>query len=268
PGFFATMRIGFVAGRPFAEGDDASAERVAIVNEALAAALWPGRDPLGQTLRTSGFDARVVGLVREARYFSLERSSGPELYLPIRQTSDAAVVDLVVRTAEGAGSIGPAIMAALGRVDRDLPRMTVREMTTLIDQAVFERRSVALLVLAFAGFGLLLAALGLYAVIAYSVQQRRQEIAVRLALGATPADVERLVLRETVALVALGTALGIPGAWLVSKAIRGLLYGVTATDPLTVVAVLAILAGVAVAAGLLPARRAARTEALTALQAS
>ncbi|MEZ4587478.1 MAG: ABC transporter permease [Gemmatimonadales bacterium] len=264
--YFHAMRLSLLTGRAFTRADDATAEPVVIVNEPLAQLLWPGRDAVGQRLRSSGVIRQVVGVVSEARYFSLEQASGPEMYFPMRQSPHFQVIDLVVRTPEGASTIAPALMTALGRVDRNLPAMTVRTLTRLMDDTLFTRRSIALLVVGFACFGLLLASLGLYAVIAYAVAQRRQEIGVRMALGATPGAVRRQVLRETLALAAAGMAVGIPAAWLTSKAIRGLLFGVTPTDPLTAVAVLSALVVVAALAGLIPARHAARVDPISALQ--
>jgi predicted permease len=267
-GYFATMRIAIVAGRPFAEADDATAEPLVILNEALARALWPGADPLGRTINAGGTVRRVVGVVGEARYFSLERRSGPEMYMPIRQTGDFRVVNLVVRSATPAADLAPALRAAVARVDPSVPVADVRSFGQLIDHTTFPRRSVAMMVLSFAVFGVVLATLGLYAVIAYSVHQRRQEIGIRMALGASPGRMQAGVLSDTLQLAGIGVAIGIPASWLATRAIRGLLFGIDPVDPVTAIAVLAVLIAVAMLAGAVPARRASRVDAIHALRSS
>jgi predicted permease len=267
-GYFATMRIPVVSGRSFQTADDASAEPIAIVNEALARALWPGGDPLGKMMSAGVGDRRVVGVVGEARYFSLERRSGPEMYMPIRQTGDFRVVNLVVRSNTPATTLAAALRTAMARVDPNVPVADVQSLGQLVDHTVFPRRSLAMLVLGFASFGVVLAALGLYAVIAYSVQRRRKEIGIRIALGASPIAVQGRVLADTLRLAGLGITVGLPASWLSARAIRGLLFGVEGADAITVIVVLAVIAAVAVVAGALPARRAARVDAIEVLRSS
>jgi predicted permease len=264
-GYFAAMKIPLVAGRGFTPADGESSEPVVIVNEALARALWQDVDPVGQILETAGRTRRVVGVVGEVRYFALERDSGPEMYMPIR-TGGYHVVDLVVRSALPPELLTPSIRAALKRVDPNLPTTEFRTMQQLIDRSVFTRRLVVLLIGGFAAFGLLLAALGIYAVLSYSVGQRRQEIGIRMALGASPGALERRILAETFGLAALGLIVGIPTAWLAARALRGLLYGIEAFDPMTFVVVIAVLAAVAALAGYIPARRASRIDPALALR--
>ena len=265
-GYLTVMRIPLRAGRAFAAADGTSSEPVVIVNETLARLLWPGEDPLGRILIASRVERRVVGVVADARYFSLDRDTGPEMYMPIRQTGDYQVVDLVVRGSDAPATLVPAVRAALQSADPGLPVTQFRTMDELVGRSIFARRLVMLLLAGFAGFGLILATLGVYGVISYSVTQRRQEIGIRLALGASPRVVEMHFLIETLKLAFAGVALGIPASWMAARAIRGFLFGVESTDPVTFAAVLLLLGGVAALAGYVPARRASRIDPITALR--
>ncbi len=231
--YFSAMRIAMKAGRGFTSDDHPSSERVVVINEALARALWPDEDPLGRVLRASGRDYRVVGVVNDVRYFALERDTGQEMYMLLRQTGDYQTVDLVVRSAVPPASLIPGIRAALKRADPGLPAVEFRTMEQLVDRSVFTRRIIVQLLAGFAGFGLILASLGLYAVISYSVSQRTREIGVRMALGAAPLAMQRQILTQTMTLAAIGLAIGLPVAWIAAKAIQGLLFGVVSSDPVT-----------------------------------
>jgi len=265
-GYLSAMRIPLRAGRAFTPADDATSQPVIIVNATLAALLWPGTDPIGKVLYTSGVGRRVVGVVRSVRYFALDRSVDPEMYMPIRQTGDYQSVDLVIRTAMAPARVAASVRAALERVDPSLPVAEFRAMEELVDHSLFARRFVVVLVSGFAVAGLLLLALGIYAVISYSVNQRTQEMGIRMALGATPRDVRSHVLGETGKLVLVGLAFGLPASWMAAQAIRGLLFDVGASDPPTFVAALAILSAVAALAGYVPARRATRVDPAIALR--
>ena len=265
-GYFSTMRIALKAGRGFTSDDRPSSERVVIINEALARQLWPDQDPLGRVLRASGRDYRVVGVANEVRYFALERDTGQEMYMLLRQTGDYQTVDLVVRSAVPPARLLPAIRAALTRADPGLPAVEFRTMQQLVDRSVFTRRLIVRLLTGFAGFGLILASLGLYAVISYSVSQRTREIGVRVALGAAPAAMQRQILAQTMTLAAIGLVIGLPVAWTAAKAIQGLLFGVVSSDPVTFGGVVAVVAIVAGLAGYVPARRASRVDPVLALR--
>jgi predicted permease len=264
--YFTAMRIALKAGRGFTSDDHPSSERVVVINEALARKLWPDADPLGRVLRTSGRDYRVVGVVNDVRYFALERDTGQEMYMLLRQTGDYQTVDLVVRSAVAPASLLPGIRAALKRADPGLPAVEFQTMQQLVDRSVFTRRSIVLLLTGFASFGLILAALGLYAVISYSVSQRTREIGVRVALGAAPLAMQRQILTQTLTLAAIGVAIGLPIAWIAAKAIQGLLFGVVSSDPVTFGGVAAVVAIVAALAGYVPARRASRIDPVLALR--
>ena len=264
--YFTTMRIGLKAGRGFNADDHPSSERVAVINEALARAVWPDADPLGRVLRASGRDYRVVGMVNDVRYFALERETGHEMYMLYEQTGDYLTVDLVVRSTVAPTNLIPAIREALKRADPGLPAVEFRTMEQLVDRSVFTRRVIVRLLAGFAGFGLILAALGLYAVISYSVSQRTREIGVRMALGASPSAMQRQVLSQTMMLAAVGLAIGLPSAWIAAKAIQGLLFGVVSSDVVTFSGVTVVVASIAGLAGYLPAKRASRVDPIMALR--
>jgi putative ABC transport system permease protein len=264
--YFSSMRIAMKDGRGFTSDDHPSAEWVVVINEALGRALWPDADPLGRVLRASGKDYRVVGVVNDVRYFALERDTGQEMYMLLKQTGDYQTVDLVIKSAVPPASLIPGIRAALRRADPGLPAVEFRTMDQLVDRSVFTRRIIVQLLAGFAGFGLILASLGLYAVISYSVNQRTREIGVRVALGAAPLAVQRQILTQTMTLAAIGLAIGLPVAGMAAKAIRGLLFGVVSSDPMTFGGVVAVVAIVAGLAGYVPARRASRIDPVLALR--
>jgi predicted permease len=265
-GYFSTMRIAMKAGRGFISDDGPSSERVVIVNQALARQLWPDEDPLGRVLRASGRDYRVVGVVNDVRYFALERDTGEEMYMLLRQTGDYQTVDLVVRSSVAPASLIPGIRAALKRADPGLPVVEFRTMEQLVDRSMFTRRVIVQLLAAFAGFGLILASLGLYAVISYSVSQRTREIGVRMALGAAPSAMQGQILTQTMTLAAIGLAIGLPVAAIAAKSIQGLLFGVIWSDAATFGGVGAVVVIVAGFAGYVPARRASRIDPVLALR--
>jgi predicted permease len=266
-GYLSAMRIPIRAGRGFTAADDTSSEPVIVVNETLARRLWPNKDPLGQVLETSGDKYRVIGVVRESRYFALERESGPEMYLLILQKPDYSSLDLVVRTSHSPEVFAPGIRETLRSVDPNLPTTEFRTMRQLVDNSVFARRFVVFFIGGFAVFGLVLAALGIYGLISYSVSQRRQEIGIRMALGARAADLQKRIVLQSLKGAALGVAIGLAASWGLGRAIQGLLFDVAPSDPVTFTAAIFILLAVAVLAGYLPARRVSRIDPASALRA-
>jgi ABC-type antimicrobial peptide transport system permease subunit len=208
-----------------------------------------------------GNDARrVVGVVGDVRHRALESEPGLEMYVPIRQTRDYTGFYLVVRSTLPAGALGPALRAALAAKAADVGGSQVRVLGDLVDRAMSPRRFLTVLLAGFALFALLLASLGVYAVVTYGVSRRRQEFGIRLALGALPVDVLRSVLSDTLRLVIAGAVVGLPGAWLVSRLMRDLLFGVAPDDPATFVAMVAVLGAMAMIAAYIPARRASRLD--------
>jgi predicted permease len=265
-GYLAAMKISVRSGRAFNTADNGTSEPVIIINETLARTMWPGQDAIGRFVRTSGVNRRVVGVVADVRYFGLDRDPDAEMYMPLRQPTDYQSIDLVVRGAISPIALVPSIRAELRRIAPNLPIGDFRTMEALVDQSVFARHFVVLLVGGFAAFGLLLASLGIYAVISYSVAQRTQEIGIRMALGATQGNVLRRILEQTGGLVLAGLVVGLPFSWMAARAIRGFLFDVGTSNPATFIGVLIVLGGVAALAGFLPARRAAKVDPAIALR--
>jgi predicted permease len=266
-GYLEAAGIPLRSGRAFTERDRASSERVVVVNETLARTLWPGQNPLGQTITQDG-GRRVVGVVADVRHATLEKAGGPEMYLPMRQTGDYSAIQLVVRTALPPDSLAAGIRAALRPLDPNLP---VREFVTfqdLMDRAVSPRRFLVLLLAGFAAFGLILASLGIYAVISFSVSQRVQEIGIRMALGASATDLQRRIVLRTLGLAALGVALGMAGSRVLSRALGSLLFGISSGDLVTFIEVGTLLIAVAAIAGYIPAWKASRIDPMIALRSN
>jgi len=270
-GYFRAMGVPLKAGRDFSERDMRDTPQVAIVNETMARKLWPGQDPIGQ--RLSGNDPKsdgflVVGVVGDVRHLTLEKDAGLELYFPIRQTQDYSSVDLVVRTRTPPQTLAAAVRAALLPINPDIPSNEFRPLETLVDKSVSPRRFIVLLLGGFAVMALMLASLGIYGVISYGVSQKTQEIGIRMALGASSGVVRMRVLRQAMALASLGILGGAVGAWITGRLLGSLLFGVSASDPVTFGAMVSVLALVAMAAAYFPARRASMVDPMTALRRS
>jgi predicted permease len=266
-GYFEAAGIPLLLGREFTERDRASSERVVVVNETLARTLWPGQNPLVQMITTDG-GRRVIGVVADVRHEAPEKAGGSEMYLPMRQTADFAAMQLVVRTVLSPDSLAAGIRTALRPIDPNLPAREFVTFQDLVDRAVSPRRFLVLLLAGFAAFALILASLGIYAVISFSVSQRVQEIGIRMALGASATDLQRRIVLRTLRLVALGLALGMAGSRVLSSALGSLLFGITAGDPVTFIEVGTLLIAVAAIAGYIPARRASRIDPMVALRSN
>lgn len=209
-GYLKAMGISLLAGRDFTAHDNASDKPVIVINETLARTLWPGQNPIGQVLAGAGYvDREVIGVVSDVRHLALEQASGCEMYLPIRQSRDYSAVDLVFRSALSSAELAAPLRRALAAIDPTLPANDFQPMQQMVDKAISPRRFVVLMLTGFSGFALVLAALGIYGVIQYSVTQRTQEIGIRMALGATAAHLQASILRQTLALAAMGVALGL-----------------------------------------------------------
>ncbi len=266
-GYLKAMGIPLRSGRDLSPQDTPATEPVIMVNETLARTLWPGENAIGKIMRVNG-ERRVIGVVGDVRHLALEEGAGMEMYLPIRQGSDWSSVDLVVRTSLPPGDLAPAIRAALKPIQPNLPGNDFRPIQQLVDKAVSPRRFVVLLLGGFALFALVLASLGIYGVISYSVGQRTQEIGIRMALGASPADLQMRIMMQTLGLAAIGMVLGVSASWVLARTLGGILFGVTAGDPVTFVGMPLVLIAVAALAGYLPARRASRIDPMLALRSS
>jgi predicted permease len=266
-GYFHAMGIPLKAGRDFTERDTKGALNVIILNETCARTLWPGDDPLGKIV-AEDVDRTVVGVVGDVHHMALEEGSGNEFYIPMRQTQDYGTVDLVVRTSLPTAELASRLREALRPIEPNLPTANMRTLQTMVDHAVSPRRFVVWLLGGFAGFALVLASLGIYAVISYSVSQRTQEIGIRMALGASAETLQRSILLQTLGLAGIGMVIGIVASWALARMLSGLLFGVTSSDPLTFAGMLVILTAVAALAGYLPARRASRIDPMSALRMS
>ncbi len=267
-GYFHAMGIPLRAGRDFTERDTKGSLNVIIINETLAKNLWPGEDAIGKIVRADSPERTVVGVVGDVHHMALEEGSGNEFYIPMRQTQDYGTVDLVVRTSMPTAELASRLREALLPIEPDLPTANMRTLQTMVDRAVSPRRFVVWLLGGFAGFALVLASLGIYAVISYSVSQRTQEIGIRMALGASAETLQRSILLQTLGLAGIGMVMGVVASWALARTLSGLLFGVTASDPVTFAGMLVILTAVAAIAGYLPARRASRIDPMAALRMS
>lgn len=264
-GYFEALGIPLKAGREFTESDRASTEPVVMVSETLARTLWPGQDPIGQMMTQDG-GRRVIGVIGDVHHGGPEQSGGLEMYLPMRQTADYPEMELVVRTALPPESLAAGIRTALRPIDPNLPVNKFQTLQGLVDKAVSARRFLVMLLAGFAGFALLLAALGIYAVISFSVNRRTKEIGICMALGANEGAVQRDIVAKTLRLAMLGVAAGAIGSFALAKWMASLLFGTTPTDPAVFTGVILLLCAVALLAGYVPARRASRIDPMVALR--
>ena len=267
PGYFAAMGIPLLRGRSLSTEDDSTNPAI-VLSDLAAQKLWPDADPLGQRVRLPGESQprTVVGIVATIRSFGLDQKMGPQMYLPMAERPR----DNVTFVARGQGdpnALLAAMRAAIQDIDRNQPVYNLRAMNDVIAASVAPRRTNTVLIALFGALALVLAAVGVYGVMAYGVSQRQHEIGIRVALGAQRRDVVGLVMRQGVLLSLAGIALGLVGAYWLSGLLESLLYGVTTTDRATFVSAPVVLLAVAVAAILLPAMRASRVEPMEALRA-
>ena len=266
-GYLHAMGIPLREGRDFDERDGPESAAVMMINETMARTLFPGDTAIGKVFVDCG-ERRVVGVVGDVRHLALEQGSGMEMYLPIRQCRDFASVDLVVRTRLPPAELAPAIRASIKPIAPNMPGSDFRTIQALVDKAVSPRRFVVMLLGGFAAFALILASLGIYAVVSYSVSQRTQEIGIRMALGAPAGRLQAGMVAGTLGLAAIGMLLGAGASLLLAREFGGLLFGVTYRDPLTFAGALVVLTAVAAIAGYFPARRASQIDPSIALRAS
>jgi putative ABC transport system permease protein len=266
PEYFRAMGIPLRAGRIFSEAD--RERKLALVSALTAARLWPGEDPIGKRFRQGGDESpllEVVGVVGDVRGVSLNKAPSLTVYMPYWQTFFGGA-SLAVRTAMDPRAASSAIRTAIRQIDPELPIPAFRTMEDIVAESVAQRRFQMNLVLLFAAAAMLLASLGIYGVVSHSVAQRTNEMGVRMALGARPAAIRRMVLRQSLLPVAFGLAAGVSASMALGRLLGSLLFGVSARDPITVLGVVALLSAVAAAATLIPAHRATHVDPVTALR--
>jgi putative ABC transport system permease protein len=269
PTYFSTMGMALLRGREFAASDRSDSEKVAIVNSALASRYFGAEDPLGKVLNLGSAEHpdrwRIVGLVSDVKAFGPDQPVHADLYRPLSQVS-FPLLAFAVRTTGDPSALLKSSEQAIWDMDKDQPVFDAFPVSRLAAQSVTLRRSSTLLLAGFSTLALVLTAVGLYGLTAYTVAQRTQEIGIRMALGARRGDVLRLILGQGTRLVIIGEVIGIIGALALARLITGLLYGVRANDPFVFVAVGAMLALVALTACYVPARRATKTDPMVALR--
>ena len=266
PGYLGLLGIPVVEGRDFAEIDRAGAPDVAIINQTLAGMLWPGESAVGKTFRNDGRVVSVIGVSRDARYRSLSAPDRGFVYLAHAQRPFERMT-LLVRLADGRQSVAPAVRRIVAQLNPALPVVNQQTLVDYTSMALFPQRVAVYVAGTLGVVALLLAVLGIYGVTAYAVTSRTRELGIRLALGAQRGGVVRLVLREGIQLALIGAAVGLFGAAVVTRLLSGLLYGVSATDPVAFGGGAVLLIAAAIFASWLPARRAARVDPMVALRA-
>jgi predicted permease len=268
--YFAAMGIALRRGRFFNQQDDASKPRVVLVDEYMAEQVWPGQDPIGKRIHIVELKSddpwqTVVGVVGRVKQDTLDSDPRIAFYLPQTQYPTRAMT-VALRSGNDPSGVLSAVKNELRRLDADLPMYYVRTMQQRVDESLARRRFSMLLLAVFAGVALALATIGIYGVMAYLVNQGTRDIGIRVALGATRRNIVSLVVRQGMALALSGLAIGLAGAFLLTRLIRSLLFGVQATDPVTFAGIALLLGLVALLASYIPARRASRVDPLVALR--
>jgi predicted permease len=270
PDYLRAMGIPLLRGRGIAPSDRADSEAVMLVSQSAVRDFWRGADPIGDRVRIGDPDngpwRTVVGVVGDVRHFDAASPSRPQMYLPQSQVTDSFLVLAVRAPGANPAAVADAVRAALRGLDPTVPIYDVATTRELVERSAAPRRFVMRLLAAFAAGALLLAALGIYGVVSHAVGQRTREIGIRVALGATPSDIRRLVFSSGAAVIASGLVAGVVAALAVMRLLRAVLYEVSPRDPVALATAAAILGAVALAAHWLPARRAARVAPVEALR--
>jgi len=266
PGYLEAMGMRLMEGRDITWDDLANNRNVVIINQTVARRLWPGQDPIGRTAVTGGTETQVIGVIADVRESSAEDNSGAQMYLPATKQFGPEGVNLVVRSKLPPTSLAISVMKTLRQINPGQPATEFKPIQALVDHATSPRRFFVLLVGIFSGLGLLLASLGIYGVISYSVTRQTQEIGIRMALGATEARVRRDVIWKTLRLALVGIAVGTFASFVVARLIASLLFQTAQTDPITFVGMVILLGAVGLLAGYLPARRASKIHPMIALR--
>ena len=267
PNYFETLGIPLIKGRVFGNEDRADSPPVVVINQLMAQRFWPNQDPLGKQIKFTEDEstATVVGIVGDAKHFWLEEDQRPQVYGPFSQ-GPGIFATAVMRTSVEPLSLSEPVRQAIWKVDPDQPMWKIRTVEFLVNRATADRKFLMALMGIFATLALVLTIIGLYGVISYLVNQRTQEIGIRMALGAQMRDIMRMVLKQGMVLVLTGVALGLAAAWLLTRLMSRLLFQVSATDPPTFVGISLLLIAVALLACYIPARRATKVDPLVALR--
>jgi predicted permease len=268
-GFFETLGIPILHGRTFTNRDNQHAPKVAIVNQRMAKSFFPNTNPVGKTMivcEASATPIEIVGVTADAKYNSIREEVPPTVYFPYMQDNDAGAMTFELKTAASTASIVSEAREALRAIDKDLPMLEVRTQTQQIDAILSSERVFATLTTGFGVLALILASIGIYGIMAYTVSRRTNEIGIRMALGARSTAVLSMVLRETLLLGLIGVVAGLAAAAALTRLTTSMLYGLKSTDPLTFGGAALLLIVIALAAGFTPAQRAARVDPMHALR--
>jgi predicted permease len=269
--YFSAVGVPVLRGRQFLESDTGASPPVAVINQAMAKKYWPGEDPVGKRLALGSpkFPVMtVVGVVGDVKNMSLRQAPGPEMYVPFTQKPWPSMMtfQVALRTRADPLAMTAAAREAIRSADPDLPVAKVAAMTALVDGSMTQSRFAALVLGGFGALALMLAAVGMYGVISYSVRQRTREIGIRMALGAEKRNVLGMVLAQAASLAGVGVSIGLAAAFAATRIMAGYLYGVRATDPITFIGAAAVLVTVTLLACYVPARRATRVDPMVALR--
>ena len=270
PNYFGVMKIGLLAGRLLTDADGGDAAPVAVVSESLARRYFPGENPLGADIKVGGMDSprpwmTIVGVVNDVHYSWINKENLPTIYGPFRQ-APPYYTTILLRTPGDPSQLISAARAQIAAVDPELPLYNIKPMNRVISESIIGIAYVAAMMAVLGGIALVLASVGVFGVMSYSVSERVHEFGVRMSLGAQTVDIVRMVLRSGMLLTILGLAIGLPIAFALARGLSSVLFGVEATDPFSFIGLPLLLAGVAALASYLPARRAARVDPLVALR--
>ena len=268
PGYFATIGAPMVRGREFTRGDREGAPYVAVINEQMAKKFWPGRDPIGQRFKAGaldGHETEVVGVVRDSIYRDLREAKQEILYVPLLE-GDFGSATLHVRMAGDPAPVFNQLRAQARAADRSVPLYGMRTLDAQIGERISTERMLAMVSTILGALAIVLAMVGLYSVLANAVAQRAREIGIRMALGAARTQVGGMVRRDTLRMVSLGVLVGIPVSLAASRWIASFLYGIKAQDPLTYIAIAALVVAAGLAAAYIPSRRASRVDPMVVLR--
>jgi putative ABC transport system permease protein len=271
PRYFETMGIPLLKGRAFTEEDKAESPAVVVVSEGTARRFWPGEDALGKHIKIGATNSpnrwlAVVGVVKDVRQFELVVEPKPQMYLPFTQANFFEPRALVVKTNLEPLSLAATVRKTVWEIDKDQPVSDIASMENIVSESVARQRFSMLLLGVFATLALVLAAVGIYGVMSYSVAQRTREIGIRMALGAQRSDVLKLTVGHGLRLVTIGVVIGLSVALVLTRVMSSLLFGVSATDPMTFISISVVLISVAVLASYVPALRATKVDPMFALR--